>query len=439
MLVPAAGSTAAATVTKSLAFQGAYAATTNYGLNDVVTWLNTAWISIGGVEPRQHAGPEPLRVGGAGTGRGATGAQGVAGTTGAAGVQGPQGERGYTGLTGDKGDRGAAGPTGRAGLVYQGPYASTTNYTTGDVVVWQGSSYASLMDSNHGNTPSESPTDWGLLTSTGPRGDTGATGAQGLQGIQGVAGEFGPAGQQGPTGPAGSTGPQGQPGRDGTQGPEGERGPVGFTGAPGPVGLTYRGAYASGTNYAQERRGNVAGRDLAVAGEQQRGTDAGREPRLLDAAGGGGALPGHRVCRGVTGPQGPQGATGAIGSAGACGCNRRHGRDRRTGFHFFRGPYSSVVNYALHDAVSYGGGTWLSLRPGNHGNTPGTTADWGADGGGRERLGPTGATVAPGAAGTAGKRRSTGHCGYAGPGGGHRRAGPAGGVPRGCGTVPPRM
>ena len=52
----------------------------------------------------------------------------------------------------------------------------------GDVVLWQGSSYTSLIASNHGNTPSLSPQQWGPLTAQGPAGPTGATGATGAAG-----------------------------------------------------------------------------------------------------------------------------------------------------------------------------------------------------------------------------------------------------------------
>ena len=67
-------------------------------------------------------------------------------------------------------------------MAYQGEYASTTNYALGDVVLWQGSSYTSLIAGNHGNTPGLSPQQWGVLTAQGPAGPTGATGATGPQG-----------------------------------------------------------------------------------------------------------------------------------------------------------------------------------------------------------------------------------------------------------------
>lgn len=63
----------------------------------------------------------------------------------------------------------------------------------------------------------------------GPAGPTGATGAQGIQGVVGATGPTGSQGPTGPTGPIGLTGPQGSPGN----------------------AVNPRGAYASGTTYAQ--------------------------------------------------------------------------------------------------------------------------------------------------------------------------------------------
>jgi hypothetical protein len=94
---------------------------------------------------------------------GLQGLQGVKGDTGAQGATGPAGSTGPagpTGPTGLQGPQGPSGPAGSPGLVYQGNYASTTNYALGDVVLWQGASYVSLVVGNHGNTPSASPPYW---------------------------------------------------------------------------------------------------------------------------------------------------------------------------------------------------------------------------------------------------------------------------------------
>ncbi len=398
------------TPTKSLAFQGAYTSTTNYCLNDVVTWQSTAWIST---EASNHGNTPDFSpyAWAVLVPAGSTGLPGATGATGPAGIQGPQGERGVTGDTGLQGERGLTGATGRPGFVYQGAYASTTNYAAGDVVLWQGSSYSSLLDSNHGNTPDQSAAAWGLLTSTGPQGATGATGATGPQGDRGVPGEFGPAGPQGLTGQVGSTGPQGQPGRDGAQGPQGDRGPVGSTGAPGPVGLRFRGGYDSGTNYAQNDAvtwQNQTWLSLVNSNVGQTPSESPLYWTLLAAQGATGAqgpvgLTGQQGQQGVTGVQGAQGSTGVTGATGP------QGEPGST----FEGGYDAARNYAVRDAVSFGGGTWLSLTAGNHGNTPGTTADWAQ-------------LAAPGATGPQGLAGNTGPAGAPGNAGPQGSAGPAG-------------
>ncbi len=419
LLVPASNNPASiTTVINGLLFKGAYVTSnstgyTNYATNDVVTWQNAAYVSLHDsnhgntpdASPNDWAVLVPAAIG-------LTGPQGPAGATGAAG---PQGERGYTGATGPQGPAGSTGATGRPGFVYQGNYASATNYTSGDVVLWQGGSWASLHDANHGNTPDASPNDWGPLTTRGLTGDTGATGPQGPVGPQGPAGQVGSVGQQGPTGPQGSPGPQGAPGRDGSQGPQGETGPVGPQGVPGPVGLTWQGADQSTPNYATN--------DAVTYNNQSwlslHNTNHGNTPDqsqadwvLLAAQGGIGpqGLQGFQGPQGLTGapgpqgPQGMQGATGATGPAGTPGL-------------FYQGVYDSSTNYALHDAVTWQGSTWLSMHDVNHGNTPGVSqADW-------QLIAAQGAT---GPAGVQGIQGIAGPTGSVGPQGAIGPAGPQG-------------
>ena len=411
LLVPASNNPASiTTVVNGLLFDGAYASTTNYATNHVVTWQNAAFVSLHdsnhgntpGTTPNDWATLVPAAVG-------LTGPQGPAGATGA---QGPQGERGYTGDTGPQGDRGATGATGRPGFVYQGVYASTTNYAAGDVVLWQGGSWASLVDGNHGNTPDASPTYWGTLTTRGLTGDTGATGAQGPAGPQGLPGTQGMVGPQGPTGPIGSTGPQGAPGRDGAQGPQGDIGPVGQQGIPGPVGLTWQGTYVSGTNYATNDAVAWQGQTWLSLHNTNHGNTPDSSPAdwtLLAAAGAIGAQGpqgpiGPQGPQGNAGPQGPQGVTGSIGATGPQGVPGMQ----------FQGVYDSTQNYALHDAVTYGGGTWISLQDGNHGTAPGSAPAWWQQ------------IAAPGLQGATGPQGPTGNTGPAGPTGPQGPAGQTG-------------
>ncbi len=408
VLVPAAS----ATTLNGLQYAGAYASATNYAANAVVTWQNAAWVSLHntnhGNTPDSSAADWAVLVPAA---VGLTGPQGPAGATGATGAAGPQG---VPGATGAQGAAGAAGATGRPGFVYQGAYSFTTNYAAGDVVVWQGGSWASLHDANHGNTPDSSPTDWGALTSQGPQGVTGATGTQGPVGPQGPAGQVGSAGPQGLTGPVGSTGPQGAPGRDGTQGPQGDIGPAGAQGPAGPVGLTWQGTYSFITNYATNDAVAWQGQTWLSLHNTNHGNTPDSSPTdwtLLAAQGAVGpagaqgftGATGAQGNAGPAGPTGPQGSAGATGPAGAAGMA-------------FQGVYDFTVNYALHDAVTYGGGTWISLQDANHGNTPGasgSTTWW--------QL-----VAAPGAQGPVGAQGPKGDAGSIGPAGPQGFAGPAG-------------
>ena len=101
--------------------------------------------------------------------------------------------------------QGAAGQ----GLNLSGGYSAITSYNIGDVVAYNGSSYASLAASNHGQAPDQSPAYWMLLAAQGP---TGSSGPAGTPGATGSAGPQGPAGATGPQGAAGPTGATGAPG-----------------------------------------------------------------------------------------------------------------------------------------------------------------------------------------------------------------------------------
>jgi hypothetical protein len=149
-------------------------------------------------------------------------------------------------------------------------------------VSYGGSTYVSLTDGNHGNTPDQSPAQWAVLAA------------------QGTAGPIGPAGVAGPTGVAGAAGPAGA---IGPQGP-----PVQFTGAWG-VARSY-----------------AVGDAAAYAGSSYIALTAnvGREPDLNPA---------------YWGILAAQGATGAQ----------------------FRGAWGVGVAYAVSDAVSFGGSTYLAV------------------------------------------------------------------------------
>ena len=145
---------------------------------------------------------------------GATGAQGIQGPTGATGNNGLQGATGATGNNGIKGATGATGP----GFTFQGTYDIFATYSVNDVVEYNGSSYISLQNGNHGIPPTDNPAYWALLV------QKGATGATGNNGLQGATGATGATGAQGPQGATGANGINGATGATGATGPKGDAG-----------------------------------------------------------------------------------------------------------------------------------------------------------------------------------------------------------------------
>ena len=392
--------------TGGLAYQGTYASATNYALNDVVTYQGSSYVSL---IVANHGNTPGLSPGEWGVlALGAVGIQGPPGATGAQGLQGLTGPPGPTGAAGPTGATGAAGAPGLPGLVYQGNYASTTNYALGDVVLFQGASYASLLNGNRGNTPSLSPAQWGVLTAQGPAGATGAQGPQGVAGPQGSPGSVGPNGPPGPQGLQGIPGQAGAQGLTGATGAQGLSGPMGPQGPAGPVGMTFRGTYSSAVNYALADGVLFNGSAYVSLVENNIGNTPSLNPAQwsLFATGSQGA-------QGPAGPAGPQGLQGPAGTAGAAGPQGATGATGPQGppVANYTGNYVSSTNYGLHDAVSFNGSTYVSLVAANVGNTPSLSpAQWAV-------LAAQGIAGPAGASGPAGPAGSTGPAGPAGAAG----------------------
>jgi hypothetical protein len=389
-----------------LGYQGTYASATNYALNDVVTYQGSSYVSL---VVANHGNTPGLSPGDWGVL--ALGAVGIQGPVGPAGAQGLQGLTGPAGAQGPTGATGAAGAPGLPGLVYQGTYASTANYALGDVVLWQGSSYASLLNGNHGNTPSSSPGQWGVLTAQGPSGAAGAQGPQGVAGPQGLPGSVGPNGPIGPQGPQGIPGQAGAQGLTGAAGAQGLTGPMGPEGPAGPVGMSFRGTYSSAVNYALADGVLFGGSAYVSLVANNIGNTPGLSPAQwsLFATG----------AQGAQGPAGPAGAQGLQGAAGVGGATGPQGATGATGpqgppVANYTGNYVSSTNYALHDAVSFNGSTYISLVTGNLGNTPTLSPlEWAL-------------LAAQGVAGPAGGTGPAGPAGVAGPAGAAGAVGPQG-------------
>lgn len=355
--------------------------------------------------------------------RGFTGLQGAAGAAGNVGPQGPtgsngmqgspgvgaQGLTGVAGLPGVAGAAGAVGPPGLPGMVYRGVYASTTSYALGDVVLFAGASYTSLVGANVGQTPGFSPAFWGVLTAQGSQGIQGATGSAGAAGPQGLPGSFGPPGERGDQGQQGAAGQAGAQGLSGPVGADGLSGPTGPAGVAGPAGMAFRGAYDSSANYAlaDSVQFNGAGYISLIAANHGNTPSLSPVEWSLFATGTPGAA-------GAAGSTGPSGIMGPPGSAGLAGPNGPAGPAGAQGppVANYLGTYSSVTNYAATDAVSYSGSTYVSLLGSNHGNPPDTSPTYWAV---LAAQGPAGTVGATGLQGPAGAAGNPGTPGPAGP------------------------
>jgi hypothetical protein len=423
-----------------IAFAGVYDAAVTYGVGAVVQWGGSSWVSLiaanvgstpgasgliwgmlatagsqgpagaaGAVGPQ---GPMGLSVQGA---PGPVGPQGTAGATGALGPQGPMGLS-VQGPTGLQGPAGALGPAGSPGLVYRGAYSSAGNYLLGDVVVWQGASYASLTGFNVGQTPGVSPAYWGVLTEQGPAGSTGATGVAGPMGAQGLLGPVGSPGSTGAQGSQGIAGAAGGQGIPGTTGPTGLSGPMGPQGAAGPVGMSYQGAYDSTRNYALADGVLWQGAGWVSLAANNHGNTPSLRPGnwAMFAASGAPGATGSQGPSGVAGLNGLNGLPGTIGPIGPSGAAGEPGSPGLV----YRGAYSSAGNYALGDVVVFDGASWVSLVAGNLGETPGVSPGyWGVltSQGAQGIAGPEGNPGPAGPAGVQGMVGSPGPVGIAGP------------------------
>ncbi len=234
------------------------------------------------------------------------------------------------------------------------------------------------------------------------------------QGPQGVPGPIGPAGATGATGPIGPQGIQGPAGVAGVTGPAGPAGAVG----PAGIGMVYQGTYNSGTAYAANDAVTYNGSSYISLQSANLANQPDTSPvfwsRFAAAGATGPAGPtgpvGLTGPTGATGPQGPIGATGPAGPAGATGPQGPPVS--------FQGTWNSGTTYALGDAVSYNGSSYISLVAGNLGFQPDiSNVKWAllAQAGATGAQGPQGVQGVSGPTGPTGPTGATGPAGSGGP------------------------
>ncbi len=197
----------------------------------------------------------------------------------------------------------------------------------------QGASLATL-DPRQAITPA--PYALYAMTPAGPPGPQGPAGAQGAKGNTGTTGP------QGLAGPQGAAGPQGVTGAIGPAGPTGPIGPI------GPKGLKWRGAWSAATAYAIDDAVSHNGASwTAKAASTGSAPAAGSTKWDLLADKGATGPQGASGPQGVTGAAGPAGPTGPVGPIGPKGLK-------------WRGAWNASTAYAIDDAVSHSGASWLA-------------------------------------------------------------------------------
>ena len=343
--------------------QGTWSAETTYGLNDLVNYEGSAYVSMisGNLNQNPSTATDAWMQFAA---AGAQGPQGIQGPVGPQGEQGPAGPTGATGPQGEKGDTGEQGPVGP-----QGPQ--------------------------------------GLKGDTGEKGDTGLQGPQGIQGIQGPQGEQGIQGERGKTGPAGkdgATGPEGPQGPTGPQGPAGPQGetgetgpagPTGATGATGPRGYSYwrvGETYPSFTSslhraYLYPQTGTVSVDEFVLFLNGDVSTVASVSGDTITLTKLQGSFKGPQGEKGDTGEQGPRGPAGNDGAQGPQGLQGPEGLQGPIGPQGPVGPtavaninaegeYNPNTTYSRNDLVNYEGDAYICIVDSSVGVVPTNTTNW---------------------------------------------------------------
>src|SRR5437588_780025 len=331
-------------------------------LNDGVSFNGSSYMSIqAGMNQQPDTSPAfwslLAQQGAAGStgAAGATGAQGPQGPTGATGVTGPQGSPGATGATGPQGPQGATGATGPAGLNWRDIWNSGTAYAVNDGVSFKGWSYMSIQGSTN-QQPDTSPAFWSLLAQEGAVGATGTTGATGAQGPQGPTGA---TGATGPQGPQGATGPQGVQGSTGAIGPAGVN--WRNTWNSGTAYAVNDGVGFNGSSYMSIQAGTNQQPDTSPAFWSLLAQEGAAGATGATGAAGSQGPQGPTGATGAAGPLGPQGATGATGAQGTQGPTGTTGAIGPAGMNW-RDIWNSGTAYAVSDGVNFNGSSYISIQ-----------------------------------------------------------------------------
>jgi hypothetical protein len=278
-----------------------------------------------------------------------------------------------------KGDAGAAG----AGITWRGVYESGVSYSVNDAVSYEGASYVCKV------ATTALPTDaskWNVMAAKGTNGTNGATGAAGASVVsKGAYSEsvayavldvvsFNGGSYICKLASTGNS-PTNSTYWDllASKGDAGAAGVSGTNGAP----IVWKGAYSSATAYAPLDAVSHNGQSYICknATTDNPPTDTTKWDLMAQ--------------KGDTGAKGDKGDTGATGATGASG-----------GSTTWKGAYSDTATYAVFDAVSFSGSSYVCIA--SHTNQPVTNATYWALLAQKGETGTTGATGAAGQNGAVG-------------------------------------
>jgi collagen type VII alpha len=177
----------------------------------------------------------------------------------------------------------------------------------------------------------------------------------------------------------------------GAAGPMGPAGTIGTNGLNGTPGLAWEGVWSSVTSYAVNDAVSYGVESYlsVVAG------NVGQRPDLYPAAWAVLAQAGAAGAAGTTGATGAQGVAGPKGATGASGATGATGAAGAVGMNF-RGVWSAAAEYAVNDAVTFAGSTYLAQVAGSNAEPDLYPSNWVV----LAQSGGTGATGAQGVAAT---------------------------------------
>lgn len=328
------------------------------------------------------------------------GPRGLNGVDGETGYDGDANTEGYEGQIGLKGETGFEGPKGLFGdskiLLgeFKGRYNSFVEYSMGDIVLNGKFTFISNNPTKSRLPIPKSVKDWTKVPSNSEWAPIDLS--TGPQGIMGPIGDV----LDGPTGKVGKVGKRGPRGVLGNRGYPGIDGPDGLTGG---TLLTFKGSWNSSISYKKKE---------CIKYENKIYTPLLNSKNLFPNEN-----PNHWLELPPVGTTGPTGETGPKANDGPIGATGEDGEP-----YYFKGFWSSIINYNTNDIVIVGNNYYISLKNNNINNNVSDNLSWSvylANG----FEGPAGPTGLIGDTGVQGLMGPTGITGLDGPKG---RPGPKG-------------